>query len=152
MPISDVNAKREYDREYARRSDVRARRSEYNKAWREKNKDRRKISEEERKMRCRAQILVTNCLKRVRKRGLCFDLHDHVEELQSRIDAGFCELTGYLFNLAGGRTFDSPSLDRIDASRGYTIDNVRIVLHCVNAALGDWGESNLRDVMEAWLR
>lgn len=37
----------------------------------------------------------------------------------------------------------APSLDRIDNSRGYTPDNVRVVLCAVNYALNEWGEGVL---------
>lgn len=37
-----------------------------------------------------------------------------------------------------------PSLDRIDAKRGYTKDNVRIVCVAVNTLLHDWGDEVFR--------
>lgn len=150
MPWADLDRKREYDREY--RSKNRGRLNENTRKWCSENKDRRRVTEEKRKMERRARLLVTNAKKRVRAKGLEFNLDDHIDDLQARIDVGVCELTGYPFNLSGGRTFDSPSLDRIDASKGYTIDNVRVVLHCVNAALGDWGEEHLREVMKCWMK
>lgn len=53
--------------------------------------------------------------------------------------------------MSPGRKFNSPSLDRIDPSGGYTYDNVRVVLHLVNQALGDWGVETLSTVMRRWL-
>ena len=77
-------------------------------------------------------------------------------EFQARIDAGFCELTGYPFDLTpaeekGSRRFNGPSLDRIDSKKGYTRDNVRVVLNIVNYGLNIWSEDVLREVMSHWL-
>lgn len=41
------------------------------------------------------------------------------------------------------------SLDRIDSKRGYTLDNCRLVLLCVNLAMNDWGEEVLLRVAKA---
>lgn len=105
-----------------------------------------------RKLEKRAQCLVGTVRTRCRKRGLEFDLGAHVAEIQRRIDAGVCELTGVPFDLSPGRKFSSPRIDRIDPRKGYTYDNIRIVLNLVNAALGDWGEVTLREVMQKWLK
>lgn len=108
-------------------------------------------NEAKRRLEKRAMCLIATTRTRARKRGLDFDLHSHVAELQARIDMGVCELTGEPFDLSPGRKFNSPSLDRIDPRCGYTYDNVRVVLNLVNAALGDWGGDTLRAVMLRWL-
>lgn len=90
-------------------------------------------------MEKRAQCLVSHARIRSARKGIAFDLDIHVDDLQRRIDAGFCELTGLPFNLSGGRTWDGPSLDRIVPADGYVIGNVRVVCYAVNSALGDWG-------------
>lgn len=95
------------------------------------------------RLRHRAKPLIQNAKRRAEKRGLPFDLDEHTEALQARIDANRCEVTGLPFNLEGGRTWDSPSLDRIDPASGYVFSNVRVVLYSVNCALGDWGEETL---------
>ena len=95
--------------------------------------------------------LVATIKHRAKKRKLEFDLDQHISEIQSRIDLGVCEITGSPFDLSPGRKYNSPSIDRIDSNRGYTYDNIRVVLNLVNAALGDWGEHILRSVMSKWL-
>ncbi len=85
------------------------------------------------------------------RKGIPFDLWGHLPALQARIDAGKCEVTGLPFNLEGGRTWDSPSLDRIDPQSGYVFSNVRVVCHGVNSAMGDWGEQQLIRMAQAIL-
>jgi hypothetical protein len=55
-----------------------------------------------------------------------------------------CAVSGIPFTLAGKTTgYRSPcrpSIDRIDAQKGYTPGNIRLVCVAVNAALSDWGD------------
>jgi hypothetical protein len=127
--------------------------------WKRKyDQDHYQQQREERRVRAigrrrnkRAWLLVDAARRRARIGGLSFDLDEHRQELQERIDAGFCEVTGIPFNLDGGRTYDSPSLDRINPRRGYTYDNVRMVCDLMNRAMSDWGEEPVRIVMSKWL-
>jgi len=98
----------------------------------------------------RAKALVYLAKQRASKKGVPFDLDQHAKALQSRIDAGFCELTGIPFRLDESRSFDSPSLDRIVPELGYTYANVRIVCYAMNCALGTWGEAPLIALMDSW--
>lgn len=111
--------------------DVKARDHEYQRTYRQRN---------------RARDLIRHARLRAHKKALPFDLDQHIEELQSRIDAGVCEISGEPFNLTGGRTWDSPSLDRITPSIGYIYSNIRVVLHAVNSAMGDWGDAKMLEI------
>jgi hypothetical protein len=68
-----------------------------------------------------------------------------------------CLLTGLPFdfshNLSLARSFApfSPSLDRIDPKKGYTIDNVRLVVTAINLALNNFGEDTFTKVAQAYL-
>jgi hypothetical protein len=70
-------------------------------------------------------------------------------EAQSRC----CALSGVPFSLevlghgAAPRPF-APSIDRIDARRGYAADNIRIVCWAVNCLLGTWGDEVARRIAE----
>lgn len=101
--------------------------------------------------RHRARDLIRHAEHRAAKKGISFDLREHIEEIQERIDAGLCEVTGLQLNLDGGRTWDSPSLDRIDPQSGYVFSNTRVVCHGVNSAMGDWGEQKLVEMARAIL-
>ena len=49
----------------------------------------------------------------------------------------------------GKNTPDSPSIDRINPFGGYTKDNCRIVLWCINRALFIYGEDYMLKVFKA---
>lgn len=144
-----MSSRAERDRAYRERNKVAvyARQAQ----WRAANAEHLKTREAKRRLEKRAMCLVATCRTRAQRRGIEFDLDTHVGALQARIDAGRCEVTGWPFSLSPGRNYDSPSLDRIDAKRGYVYDNTRVVLNLVNVAMGDWGENVLANVMRSWL-
>jgi hypothetical protein len=80
---------------------------------------------------------------RAAKRGLPFDLTEDWALEQIKRQNFKCALTGIPFldddDKRRVRAY-APSFDRIDNSKGYTIDNVRIVVFAINAMLLDWGE------------
>lgn len=45
----------------------------------------------------------------------------------------------------------SPSLDKVDASKGYTKDNVRLVCVIVNLALNNFGEETFKIMCQAYI-
>lgn len=56
--------------------------------------------------------------------------------LQRKIRSGRCEFSGVQF--VNGQQYHpfSPSLDRVDPSRGYTKDNCKLILLCLNGFKG----------------
>ena len=67
---------------------------------------------------------------------------------------GRCAVSGLRFNMA--RFSEAlvkhpygPSLDKIDAFRGYVRGNVRLVCTAVNFGLGQWGDEVFRAIAEA---
>lgn len=101
----------------------------------------------------RAKYLVAECRRRCAKKGWAFDLDQHIGEIQARIDAGRCELTGYPLHLKPrkGRHFDTPSIDRINPQDGYVYDNIRVTCLAANVMLGDWGEEKALAVVRSWM-
>ena len=70
--------------------------------------------------------------------------------------AGKCSLTdiSFVFYVSNedSRTHPfSPSVDRIDSRKGYTKDNVRLVIWGINLAMGEWGETIYRKIATAYL-
>ena len=87
----------------------------------------------------RASRLVCGMRSRCKKKGLEYDLTN--EWVQEKLEAGVCEVTGIPLELKGGglnnggRPF-APSLDRTDPTKGYTMDNVKVVCWIYNGAKG----------------
>lgn len=79
---------------------------------------------------------------RAKRRNLEFDI-DEAWVIERAENAKFkCNLSGIPFY--ADRDFRTrhpyaPSLDRIDSSRGYTKDNVRVIAYALNVMLLDWG-------------
>ena len=94
--------------------------------------------------------------RRAKNRGYMFDLDfEWVVEQIERQDFR-CALSGIAFfcddSRAGARNPYAPSLDRIDCSRGYSRDNVRVILFGLNIMLSNWGEDVFRRVASGYLR
>jgi len=91
--------------------------------------------------------------KRAEKAGRPFDLTPEFLSALLAAQDGKCALTGIPFEEPrGGR--NNPfvlSLDRIDSTRGYTKDNVRLVVFAMNTALGPWGENVFHQIAMAYV-
>jgi hypothetical protein len=89
----------------------------------------------------RARELLTNAKNRAKEKNLDFNL-TKLWVLQ-KLDAGVCELSGIPFDLqpTDKTHFNpfSPSIDKIDAKKGYTFDNSRVIITSLNMALGEYG-------------
>lgn len=152
MPFKNAAVRKAWEKEYLNQPNVSARRKAKQREWRKANTDHLAELGARRRIQKRAMCLIAGARVRARRHGAVFDLDPHVTSIQRRIDAGSCELSGTPFDLSPGRTFASPSLDRINPSRGYVYANIRVICHAMNTALGDWGEVALATVIEGWLQ
>ena len=88
---------------------------------------------------------------RADKKGLEHDLS--IKWLVDKLEVGVCEATGLPFCYEivghGPRNPFCPSLDRKDCSKGYTKDNVQVVVWMYNAAKGTWGHDYVLALVEA---
>lgn len=89
----------------------------------------------------RARQMVTTAMKRAYEKGWDFDLTP--EWVQPKLEVGLCEVTKLPLELSGGEYKGyghfrpwTPSLDRIDPTKGYTTDNVQVVCWIYNQAKG----------------
>lgn len=126
---------------------------EYRQKQRSEHKARHPGYSREYRAKNRARYLVAECRRRCAKKGWPFDLDQHVEAIQARIDRGTCELTGYPLDLKPrvGRSFASPSIDRIKPKDGYLYANIRVICLAANSMLGEWGEGPALAMVRAWL-
>lgn len=176
--VSDEERKRKREWEYANRERRRElnrafelrnkdRRREYRKQWSKKNRSRvlgyrkkyRKLNPKDWKsdrvsFRGRLKAMLGAAHDRAIEKGRVFDLRPHWDSLYPRFSKGVCEASGIPFamDLGRGRGMRSPSIDRIDSRKGYTIDNVRFVCWGLNRAFGEQGEHEFRPLAVAWLR
>lgn len=90
---------------------------------------------------------------RALKKGLPFDL---TEEWVRKRWHGICEMSGIEFEVGKGAPHGlSPSLDRKDPAKGYTQDNCRFILYCLNAFKGTMSDKKmfqLMDYLVTWRR
>ena len=149
MPYSNPESKRAYMKAYLARPGVAEARKAKQKEWSIANHAHLLAREKTRQLTKRAQCLVSYARRRARAKGMAFDLDSHIPDIQARIDAGRCEMTGIAFTLNGGIRWDSPSLDRKNPSLGYTASNVRVIIHALNSAMGNWGEQRLIEIVDA---
>ena len=121
----------------------------------EKTKDRWKLYHQSflKTAAGRACLLLTGARARAKRGGLEVTLTN--EWVRERLEKGVCEMSGIPFH-SGPKERNttspySPSIDRIDSSKGYTPENCRVVLWALNAAFGHWGEETFRKIATQWL-
>jgi hypothetical protein len=93
----------------------------------------------------------THARDRAKQNGLEFTITR--TDVDNRARSGCCELTGISFVSKIGstkdRAFYAPSVDRIDSTRGYTTDNIRIVLAGLNIMMNRWGAEKILEMADA---
>lgn len=88
--------------------------------------------------------------RRARYKGLDFTITR--EWIATQLQVGTCAITRLPFDLTGQRTgwnARSPSLDRIDNTKGYTEQNCRVVLHWYNVSKGTYSDHEIIELMRA---
>jgi hypothetical protein len=102
----------------------------------------------------RAKRLLRLAEQRARKQGITFDLS--IDDIESRLRVGVCEATGIRFEMGSELSHRAhpfgPSIDRIEPKKGYTADNVRLVVFIHNVARGDWGDEYLNKYIQVMAR
>ena len=88
--------------------------------------------------------LIVNAKSRAKLSKRPFSIDKFVIQNMYDNQNGCCALTGIKFlteksDIHSRRPF-TPSIDRIDTNKGYTIDNIRLVCSIVNIALSDFGD------------
>lgn len=101
-------------------------------------------------------VMLSRFKSKAKSESLPFNLD--LEWFRSRIEQNTCEVTGLEFEWLqyeggrkGRRSLFSPSVDRIDNSRGYTKDNCRMVVWGVNLLKNNQNEEDALIVATSWV-
>lgn len=93
--------------------------------------------------------LLMRARRRCREKGWTL-ISDVAVRLAATRCGGVCEVSGMKLVLDGAPHNPlQPSIDRIDSSRGYDPDNIRIVCVAVNYCMSEWGERVFKSVAAA---
>ncbi len=100
----------------------------------------------------RASMMCSAAKRRAKCSKLKFDLTP--QWIIKKIKRGRCEMTGIKFTLEAPRKGYyhnpyAPSLDRHDHKKGYTKDNVKVVIWAYNQAKGQWNRKHFRRIIKA---
>lgn len=135
------------------RKKVNAQKREWQRKDRANLSEKRKIQQRIQWDKGRGKRLLQRAKYRAKKKGLAYDLDNYSEDIIKRVHALRCEMTGLPMRIEGtsGKEWDSPSLDRIDATKGYTHDNIRVICWGMNTALSHWGDDALEKMVRAWI-
>ncbi len=103
----------------------------------------------------RASRLCSAARQRAKHHNLEFNLTP--EWIVEKIEGGYCEKTWMAFTLEPPRKgyFHNPyapSLDRRDHTKGYTKDNVDVVIWAYNQAKGQWNRKHFERIMREIVR
>lgn len=128
----------------------------YNVSWNRKNRDRIKYHNEKRmaSIEGRAKSLWTGAKDRAKVKNLIFTLP--IERIIIALALGVCERTGIKFDFSppeNGKSNNkfAPSLDRIEPNKGYTIDNVRIVVWFYNCGKSEYSHDEFLDFCKTFI-
>jgi hypothetical protein len=90
------------------------------------------------------KVLIGDAYTRSKEKMIPFDLREHEEEIEKRLNTGVCEMSGLPFEKGKGTHGPfSASIDRIVPAKGYVYSNIRIICYGLNCAFNDWGEETL---------
>lgn len=124
---------------------------EYTAAWQERNPEKNK-EKKDRWMKSksgRLSILLSSARGRAKRLGREFSIT--ADDLLPLPD--FCPVLGIPINYMGAKRYggfieDSPSIDRVDSSKGYVPGNVRIISWRANSIKSDATIDELRRVLK----
>lgn len=120
----------------------------YNKMYRRQEHQKQYFIEYYERKTTRASRLFRAAKDRSKKKNETFDLT--LEWVSQKLEHGLCEKTGVPFDLTRHDTLlynpFAPSIDKIDPSKPYTLENSQMVIDWYNRAKGQHSESDFVDL------
>lgn len=99
-----------------------------------------------------ARLLFCAARRNAKRRGVTFEIAESYVRHLVESCGGRCSVSGMKLNVTTDGTWTrnpwAPSVDRIDAKRGYIEGNCRVVCVAANVALNEWGLDALRELFE----
>jgi len=135
--------------------------AEYQKAWRARNPTKTaeyysKPGEKERYRSAKEQWRKTNPAKalynKMKSRARQYDRECSIskDDFLALFDPLVCAATGMPLEWTqGARQPWNPSVDRIDSTKGYTLENTRVVSVLFNLAKSEWTDADVLKMAEA---
>ncbi len=100
------------------------------------------------------KLIYSRAKERCKLKGIDFNLSFSDMENLALSTNGMCIVTQTPFSWQRPNNCNlppyAPSLDRMDAKKGYSKDNCRFVCYSVNIALSDWGEEAFALIVDNW--
>lgn len=152
---AEAKAKR---REYRARPEVKAQTAESQQRYKNKPEvqeaRRKKKLENHRRINFRASLLMTSVISRCKKGDLPLEIT--AAWIETILEKGACQVSGLPFDFGKHpktrRNPFGPSIDQIEAGKGYTLANSRVVLTALNLALCEWGVDTYVQIAQEVLR
>jgi len=129
MPFKDPEKQRESQRRSRKRHAKKVR--QYNKYWALANPDKIKANQKRYRLRHPIRTMLAKAKQRAKQSGLDYDLEESKLSIPKT-----CPWLGIPITLEGPKD-NSPALDRVDNTRGYTQDNVEIISWKANRLKSD---------------
>lgn len=145
------------NRERHKREDVKQKHSERMKNNRKDPEYVRKINEYGKNYYKSDHGRTKSLLKSAKRRSYKFDYHCDIDYyfILEKLEKGYCEATGIVFDKNGEGDYSnhpySPSLDRVDSKKGYTKENVRMVIWQFNLMKGEVSDEYLLSICDKFI-
>ena len=92
----------------------------------------------------RAKRMYTSCKSGAIKRNREITITE--EDILEKLRGGICEITGIPLDFSSASKLPySPSIDRVDSSKGYTIDNIKLVCLIYNYCKNEFTKEEVDD-------
>lgn len=150
--VKEHNRKR-----YAENPEYGIKRKERAKAYRENPSKVDALRENGRKFYASVRGRAKTLFKSAQRRSKQYEDFDVTAEwIEEKLIVGVCEITGRSFDFSPHPKYCknpfAPSIDRKDSTKGYTRDNVRIVLWQVNLMRGEMNDEEILELCEDVVR